>query len=590
MNVFRGIRWKIVSTYIFAILITLSVLGHYLTGWTESFFVDTLKSDLLVESRLVGRMALPMIAGHPEQLDHLAKSASSALGRRITIIRSDGFVLGDSHHDFRTMESHKDRPEFQQALKSGSGYFIRKSATIKSPFLYVATNISDGTRTLAVARVAESLYQVDHMKSVIAHVFLLTTLLAIALAIMVSYTLAIPFAQRILAMNAAAWRYARGEFSINLRVPDKPRDEVDELAVALNSMSSEIRSMMDQLAQEKNLLETILARTDDGLVVVDKDGKIRMVNPAAERLLGTSFNQIEGKTVIEGTFSHDLSELTTRVLRTQSPATLEVELSSPEEAHLNVYVASLERSGGHFGAMIVMHDLSETRRIDSIRQDFVANVSHELRTPLASIRAMAETIAVRGRKDPDAAQRFAERIMTEADRLTALSEDLLDLAKIEAGLSIVRQDKFPLSEVVDRVSGEFEALCDKKGITLSSSIPPDINVTGDHDAVYQILVNLVDNAMKYTPQGGKVIISATSNGDRVDVKVSDTGIGIPAGDSSRVFERFYRVDKARSRDSGGTGLGLSIVKHLVEAHGGRVTVDSTPGLGTTFTFNLLVSP
>ncbi|HEY3298068.1 MAG TPA: ATP-binding protein, partial [Armatimonadota bacterium] len=197
-----------------------------------------------------------------------------------------------------------------------------------------------------------------------------------------------------------------------------------------------------------------------------------------------------------------------------------------------------------------------------------------------------ETILIRGRKDPDAAARFAQKIMDESDRLTALSEDLLDLAKIEAGLSVIRRETFLLSEVVDQVLGEYSPVRDQRGLDITSSVPPSIAVHADRDAVYQILLNLVDNAAKYTLTGGTIGISAESTTDRVVVRVSDTGIGIPAEDTMRIFERFYRVDKARSRDSGGTGLGLSIVKHLVEEHGGRITVESVPGKGSTFTFTL----
>jgi two-component system phosphate regulon sensor histidine kinase PhoR len=387
-------------------------------------------------------------------------------------------------------------------------------------------------------------------------------------------------------MHAAARRFAGGDLDKGIRVPEQPSDEIDELGSALNTMAGEFRQMIGELDKEKSMLETILARTDDGLIVVDKEARIRMVNPAAERFLGTTSDQIQGKTVIEGTLNHDLSELAARVLRTGAPASLQVELSSPADAQLNVYVASLERPGGDLGAVIVMHDLSETRRIDSIRRDFVANVSHEFRTPLAAIRVMAETIAVRGKRDPEAATHFAEKIMNETDRLTALSEDLLDLAKIEAGLSITRQERFLLSEIVDRIVAEYTPVGERKGVTIGSLVTPDIAVHADKDAVYQILMNLVDNAVKYTQSGGTIHVTAEPAGDRVLIKVSDSGIGIPVEDLTRIFERFYRVDKARSRESGGTGLGLSIVKHLVEEHGGRVLAESGPGAGSTFSFTL----
>lgn len=574
-----------VSIYMLTVLVAISLLGLSLSKWTERHYVASLTSDLTAESRFIGELVLPLNMGSPA-IDELAKRASRSLGCRVTIIQAGGTVIGESDHDFRTMESHKNRPEVRAALSSGTGSVIRKSSTIRTRMLYVASSLRDNKGRVVVVRVAENLAQVDRVLGNIARVFLITTLIAIAFAALIGYIFASRIIRRILSMNAAARRIAKGDLKTDFKVPDVPCDEIDELAIVLNSMSKELRFMMDELAEEKNMLETILARTDDGLVVVDKDARIRMVNPAAERLLGAMFSQIEGKTVIEGTLNHDLSELAARVLRTGLPASLEVEISSPKETHLNVYVASLERPGGDFGAVIVMHDLSETRRIDSIRRDFVANVSHEFRTPLASIRVMAETIILRGKKDPEKAAYFAEKIMGEADRLTALSDDLLDLAKIEAGMSIAHREKFSLAEITDRIVAQFVPVAAHKGVGVTTEVSPDVIVNGDSDAVYQILLNLVDNAVKYTPEGGHVLVSATTGNDRVTVKVADTGIGIPAQDLSRIFERFYRVDRARSRESGGTGLGLSIVKHLVEAHGGRVTIDSTPGSGTTFTVTL----
>lgn len=233
-----------------------------------------------------------------------------------------------------------------------------------------------------------------------------------------------------------------------------------------------------------------------------------------------------------------------------------------------------------------MHDLTSAKRIDSIRSDFVANVSHELRTPLASIKAMAETIVLRGRKDDKVAGDFAQKIIVEADRLTAISSDLLDLAKIEAGSRPTCNERFPLSEVADQVVSQLRPRAEYKCNKLSADIPEDLIINGERDAIHQILVNLVDNAVKYTPHGGQVAISASMDKGLISIRVADTGIGIPSDDLPRIFEGFYRVDKARSRASGGTGLGLSIVKHLSEQMGGSVSVTSKTNEGTTFTVTI----
>ena len=353
--------------------------------------------------------------------------------------------------------------------------------------------------------------------------------------------------------------------------------------LASRAMEAQFSRVIDELNAEKDRIRMILDKTDDGLMVVDSDARVQMSNLAASGLLGIEPEDIRGKTIIESTLNHDFSELVGRVLKTGTPGSLEIRLAAPKEAYINVYAAPLERPAG---ALIAMHDLTAAMRIDAVRRDFVANVSHEFRNPLASIKAMAETIAVRGQSDPDAAADFARKIVAEADRLAALSDDLLDLAKIEAGRRPVRMEDFPLSEIVARIVGDFGPKAEYKTITLVAEVPEGIRVSADRDSVHQILANLTDNAVRYTRPGGEVTISAANDGDRVSVKVSDTGIGIPDEELPLIFERFYRVDKARSRESGGTGLGLSIVKHLVEAHAGRIEVRSTLGEGSTFVFTL----
>ncbi len=341
-----------------------------------------------------------------------------------------------------------------------------------------------------------------------------------------------------------------------------------------------LRQEIGKSSAETAMLRAILDKTDDGMLVVDQEARIQMTNLAAIRLLNAEPDSVHGRTIIECTLNHDLSNLVGRVLKTGTPASLPVQF--PQDVHLNIYAAPIERTG----ALVVMHDISPAMRIDAVRRDFVANVSHEFRTPLASIKAMAETIALRGRKNPDTMEEFAQKIMAEVDRLTVLSEDLLDLARIEAGRRPVRMEQFSVRDLVERVLCDCGSRSEVKAIDLATDVPEALQAHADRDAVYQILVNLVDNAIRYTRPGGRVEVSAVGDKDSVAMKVSDTGIGIPAEELPRIFERFYRVDKARSRESGGTGLGLSIVKHLVDAHSGRIDVQSTPGEGTTFTVTL----
>lgn len=583
--IFHTVRWRITSAILLTVLAAIGLLAAYLSRWTDQYYVSAVRSNLQAESRLVSRLSAPLMSGDPKPIDALAHNAGRDLNCRVTIIGPDGVVLGDSHHNRGTMDLHNSRPEFRSAITNGSGWAIRYSKTLRTRMLYVASRIGSAERPLGVARLSESLAQVDQARARIHHVFFFATLLTFVIVGIVGARVAEKITGPIQDMSVVARRLARGELGSAAEIPSRARGEIEELAATLNVAANELRRMMSELTDEKSKLQTILDKTDDGIMVVDSESRVQMVNPAASRLLGMPRSQIVGKTIIESTLSHDFSSLLDRVLRTSSPASLEIELTQPTQTYMNVYITPIEVSLRTDGAVIVIHDVTSSKRTDAMRRDFVANVSHELRTPLASIRAMAETIVIRGRKDPQSAEDFAKTIVTEADRLTAMSDDLLDLAKIEAGRRVIHAQAFTLSEVSSEIVAEMQPRAEKKGISIHTEIPDGLQVNADRDAVRQILSNLIDNAVKYTKQG-EVKVTAEAENGRVAVCVSDTGIGIPVSDLPRIFERFYRVDKARSRESGGTGLGLSIVKHLVEAHGGKVTVKSSPDSGTSFIFTL----
>lgn len=390
-------------------------------------------------------------------------------------------------------------------------------------------------------------------------------------------------ARRLRSINSFLRHYAEGNLSPDELVPTfsgNPIDELGELAGLLNQASSVVRQFTRELRREKSKLETILDKADDGFLVVNHEGNVTLANPMALKLLGTELSQVIGKSVIEATFNYDLSELVKRVMRTNIPASLQVQLVAPEPAYANVYVTPIQPSG----AMVVMHDITEAKRVDAVRRDFVANVSHELRTPLASIKAMAETIVLRGKTQPQVAEEFGKRIISEVDRLTAVSDDLLDLAKIETGHRTLHAEDFYLMEVVQSVLHTLAPKLEQKALEFRFEISDGLKVYADRGAIHQIMTNLIDNAIKYNRPAGQIVVSASESGDWVTISVTDSGIGIPQEDLSRIFERFYRVDKARSRESGGTGLGLSIVKHLVELHGGKFSVKSELGKGSVFTF------
>jgi two-component system phosphate regulon sensor histidine kinase PhoR len=411
------------------------------------------------------------------------------------------------------------------------------------------------------------------------------------------------------------------------------KDEIAQVVSMLNLLSTQLSETQEKLQQEKEKSEAMLTRMADGIIVTDNDGRIVLFNPAAERIFGIPAARAVSKTVTDVFMDYDLSAMLARALGQGVPQTGEVTIgvmerwsdgviehrstpttlqpSSPLtlQRFLDAFVTLVETEGGDgHGAVIVLHDLTDIRRLENIRRDFVANVSHELRTPVASIRAMSETLLMGAKDDPATSQQFLETMLKETERLSALLDDLLELARIESGKRELRKVNLNARELIETVLRKLRPHAERKQLTVTVDVPADLTLRADPDAMQQILVNLLDNAIKYTSNSGSVRVKGERRGRKrkegdnvgsfpllsppapsfpfIVLSVSDTGVGIPREHLTRIFERFYRVDKARSRELGGTGLGLSIVKHLVESQGGKVTVESELGKGSVFTVTL----
>jgi two-component system phosphate regulon sensor histidine kinase PhoR len=331
--------------------------------------------------------------------------------------------------------------------------------------------------------------------------------------------------------------------------------------------------------------DALMECCEAGVLILDSNGVIARANRTARLLLGVPAHSLVGKSLLQATLSNELNNLYKTARADWAIQQREIRMAGSGGSSLIVSISPIHGDGLAQRFILVAHDVTELRRLETVRQDFVANVSHELRTPLASIRAMAETLQDGALKDPTVADHFLGTIVTEAQRLTRISEDLLILSQVESR-GVPEKTTFDLAELIREVARRFQPQAEKADITLRVDIPPTLETHASHDQIEQVLVNLIDNAIKYTPAGGCVHVTAEPRGEGLAVHVADTGIGIMKQDLPRIFERFYRVDRARSRQSGGTGLGLSIVKHIVEAHGGQVTVESEYNRGSTFTFTL----
>lgn len=385
---------------------------------------------------------------------------------------------------------------------------------------------------------------------------------------------------------AVARRIAAGDWDAEVRHPGS--DEIGEVAVALNEISRTTREKVRQLAESKGRLEAVLANMESGVVLFDRSGRINLVNPAAERILGIGKARVAGRTYVETLRNYPLSQIIDEVLRSGKPQGGEISLIFPSERILAAHAAPVfgERQEPQ-GVVLVLHDISEIRRLERVRAEFVANVSHELKTPVTAVKGFAETLLEGALYNSRACEEFVSIIAEEAERLNRLINDLLSLSRIESRELMLRLESLELGPEIKQIVDKLKPRFQKKELGLSVAVPGHpVIVRADRDRMEQVLLNLLENSLMYTPSGGHVEVGVQDESNMVVVSVKDTGIGIPPDDLPRIFERFYRVDRARSRKLGGTGLGLAIVKHLVEAHGGKVWVESELGKGSQFYFTL----
>ncbi|MBI2788554.1 MAG: PAS domain-containing protein [Elusimicrobia bacterium] len=545
-------------------------LGRELTG--------DLTRSLLIQARLGAR---------GEALD--AKALGAACECRATVIAPDGEVLGDSSLDpagLSHAENHRARPEVAAALDGREASAVRRSATLGVHHLYAAAPVlAPGGKIRGAVRLSLPLTAVERRVSVARRFVLWMTLAVFAAALTLAWLLARAAGRPLEEMAAVARRLAAGEYGARVRGP-LGGDERALLGETLNVLAARVEETIGELSRDKGRLAAVLDQMAEGVVAVDAEGRVLLVNPALSRLLGIDAEQARGRGHLETLRHHGLAELVGEVLRGGAPAARELRLFSPEELVFDAHAALLQQGGRPAGALVVLHDITRLRRLEQVRRDFVANVSHELRTPLSSIKGFAETLREGAVDDKENRLGFLRTIEEQAVQLSQLVDDLLDLSSIESGHRQPTLAPTDLRGLAVDATRRFAPAAAERGVILATFSSSPVNALADAEQVRQVLANLIDNAIKYTEPGGRVEISLETREDQAVVRVRDTGVGIPEADLTRIFERFYRVDKSRSREAGGTGLGLAIVKHLVEAQGGRVWVESRQPGGSAFFFSL----
>ncbi|MBI3178868.1 MAG: HAMP domain-containing protein, partial [Deltaproteobacteria bacterium] len=580
-----GVPAKLLLLSFALIVATVFVSYGYLHTALEETVTASVRTDLGVRARLVVREVAQAKIDGPGAWQALAKDMGESAHARVTLIGRDGKVLGDSGvsmAELGKLENHKDRPEVAQALTGRPGESVRYSSTVRERLLYVAEPFERDGAPAGVARVALSLGSVDAAVSQIAKLTAWAALAAVGVVMLLA-GFAVQLAWRdARGLTEAARRMAAGDLATRTRHSGK--DELGELGRALDQLASSLSSTLSELRAERDRVSGILSGMQEGVLLLDRDGRVALVNPAlCEMLLLPS--DAQGKTPLEVIRHAELKALLDECLDHDEAHSREIDVGGLKPRRLLVRAQPL--AGEQGGTLAVFVDVTDMRRLETMRRDFVANVSHELRTPVTAIRSAAETLDMAMDRDPEAARRFVEIIDRNAERLRELVEDLLDLSRIESQTYKLTFVGFDLGNLATHVLDLFRDRGEKKNLRLVCEMPSSVlTVYADTKAVDHVLTNLVDNAVKYCPSGTTVTLRAELEGDLVRVVVADDGPGIEPRHLPRLFERFYRVDAGRSRELGGTGLGLSIVKHLVEAMGGSVRVESQLGGGTTFSFTL----
>jgi two-component system phosphate regulon sensor histidine kinase PhoR len=581
-----GLGAKLFLSSLGLVSIPTAIFFTYARADIERKTIDNIEADLhqRVKLGLITNNEWPNAEPGTEAWQRLTAKLSRASGARVTVIRRDGRVLGDSNVEqaqLSKVDNHLLRPEIQSALSTGLGIGRRHSRTTKHDLLYVAMPFGPAEHPEGVLRMALDLSAVDREVEALQRGVGVGALIALILSLVAAGGTAMWASRGARQLTDAARRMSEGE--LDFTVPVVAPEELGELGRTLGQLARSLSSTLEQLRSERDWMGGILSRMREGVILLDAKQCIKMLNPALREMLLLS-EEVVGKPVLEAIRHGELKRLLDRVFEEGKPASREIEISGLKPRQLLVRAAPLGTDGAVFA---VMFDVTEIRRLESLRKDFVANVSHELRTPVTAIRSAAETLRDVALNDAKALPSFADIIARNAERLGCMVDDLLELSRIESREIKLVVQAIDLGDLISQVLALFHERALKRRQSFEVLVPEDLPwVMGDRHALDHILTNLVDNAVKYSGERSVIRVQATPHGENVVVRIEDTGPGIAEEHLSRLFERFYRVDIGRSREQGGTGLGLSIVKHLVEAMGSQISVESTVGVGTRFSFAL----
>ncbi len=580
MNLRLHARWMVFFLLIGVLVV--GVAGLWIDRKYHSRLIEGVRDELTAEARIIALMPAEEIVRQSVLLGERSRA-------RLTLIGADGRVLADTDRRAEEMDNHLHRSEIQEARLRGSGSAVRYSHTLETEYLYTAVLLGETSRPQGYVRLSRSISEIARSGAPLRRTLFQALIAIVALSLLIALIFSMRTLSPLRKLAAYAERARRGEISGTLRI--QSRDEIGDLADHIQALVYELQKKILRADREREKLQSVFSAMTEGVVVLDADNRIETVSGGMEEITGRRSQELIGKTLIEAFRCVSLHDALLCFLGTGKRISREVDLADERPVTVDVTISAIRgETEGRGKTLLVFHDVTRLKQLERIRTDFVANVTHEIRTPLTAIIGFVETLLEGAVDDRETARRFLGTVGENAQRLKRLVDDLLTLSELELGDAVLRLKDLDFREVQEEVLAIVSARMADKGLNYLQDIPEGLpKVRADRDRLVQILLNLLDNAVKFTPAGGTVSVSAErGEAGTIVIRISDTGVGIPRGELPRLGERFFRVDRTRSREQGGTGLGLSIVKHLVKAHGGRITIDSTLGHGTTVSLHLPV--
>lgn len=579
---------KIFAYIMSVLLITLIISSFFITQTIKNLNLSQIEEKLVSEAYILSKLLPEDIqTSDIKNIKPILSEVSDRLHIRITVIDIAGKVLGETSYDPSQMSNHLQRPEIQIALHGGLGKEIRFSSTMNIDLLYIAQPIYKDGNIIGVVRLSTPLKEINGIMRSINSNLIIALIPGLLLSLLLVYAITKSISRPIKEIRNAAVDITKG--NLNRFINITSNDEIGELAKAIDFMADSLRDKINSIKDKNTKMEAILSSVVNGIIAVDSNENILFINPMAQEMLNIAEADFEGKHMLQVIRNNKLDNIIKDILKNKSFEENEITLNYPEEKKFRLYSNAIKypESDRIIGIIIIIQDITEIRNLEKIRSEFVANVSHELKTPLTSIKGFVETLKAGAIEDNDTAVRFLNIIDDEADRLNRLISDILSLSELENKKNKPRNEIINTSQKIMEIVSLLKNQAVHKNISLNTKIEVDIGkLEGDSDQFKQMLINLIDNALKYTPEGGAIEVGAYNLENNVVIRIKDNGIGIPKEHIPRLFERFYRVDKARSRNVGGTGLGLAIVKHIALQFEGKIEVQSEVGKGTEFILSI----